>query len=498
MAAVLAQDSRTAPVDPTTGGSVPLATPVIPGTTVTATTVTPPLIVCRVPQCEYPARGGHPFCSRTCADIFTTTTTPTMSQRSSSSTDGAALSTTQHQQVVDIITTSMTAAVIMNSVVADISKAYEPQLRHQAELIRTTRAVHLPSASVLHQAETDRSRVETDLLALQQQNVVSDLTRRQVHLTSHSIDEANDNGRLRGHARNPVRLTELKRQLVGKGLIMTREQLLRVADMMDDNDQVSPPPHAVTNTQHALPPAWVLGVGAESASFSSGMGPPSARLFSRIQAQGFAATDPVTTPFGLLPKTLAAAANGGKPPKAFTLSASYGEWVKKLREHGWSTPELHTTNPKYLLLGVGMGVTDGGVHQLRAQLGGGGRVLHPSDGGVEEQLAEPHHARCEGGVQVRPHPRGGEVSSTHRVPYGGGTEEDVQTEYLDALRQQVGDQGHQEQGEPHRHLVRSSPDVLPGGRRPPLGREDGGRAPAWWPRRRAEAERRRSERRRRW
>jgi hypothetical protein len=245
--------------------------------------------------------------------------------------------------VVDIIKKSMEAAV--NSVVADISKAYEPQMLQQAELIRTTRSAQLASASALHQAETDRSRVETDLLALQQQNAASDLMRRQVHLPSRSIDEANDNGRLRGHARNPARLAELERQLVGKGL--TRDQLLRVADMMDDNEQVSPPPHAVPSTQHALPPAWVLGLGAESASFSSGMGPPSASLFSRIQAQGFAAPDPATTPFGLLTETLAAAANGGKPPKAFTLPASYGEWVKKLREHGWSTPELHSTNPKY-------------------------------------------------------------------------------------------------------------------------------------------------------
>ena len=55
----------------------------------------------------------------------------------------------------------------------------------------------------------------------------------------------------------------------------------------------------------------------------------------------------MTTPFGLLAETLVAATNGGKPPKAFSLPASYGAWVKKLREHGWSTPELHATNPKY-------------------------------------------------------------------------------------------------------------------------------------------------------
>ena len=89
-------------------------------------------------------------------------------------------------------------------------------------------------------------------------------------------------------------------------------------------------------------------MGAESASFSSGMAPPAASLFSRIQPQGFAAPDPTTrTPFGLLAETLVAAANGGRPPKAFTLPASYNAWVKKLREHGWSTPELHPTNPKY-------------------------------------------------------------------------------------------------------------------------------------------------------
>ena len=88
-------------------------------------------------------------------------------------------------------------------------------------------------------------------------------------------------------------------------------------------------------------------MGAESTSFSSGMGPPSESLFSRIQVYGFTTPDPVTTPFGLVTETLVAAANGGKPPKAFTLPASYGAWVKKLREHGWSTPELYPTNPKY-------------------------------------------------------------------------------------------------------------------------------------------------------
>ena len=159
------------------------------------------------------------------------------------------------------------------------------------------------------------------------------------------IDESRGNERLRGHARNPARLDELRRQLMHKGL--SEEQLQRVADMMDSNEQVSPPPPLRQYTPRMTPPAWVLGGGVGSASFATAPGGPAGDLFSRIQAQGFTAPDKATTPMEKLAETLISAANGGKAPKAFALPASFGEWVLKIREEGWATPDLHATNPKY-------------------------------------------------------------------------------------------------------------------------------------------------------
>ena len=195
-AAVLAQDSLTAPGDPadtTAGGSVPLSTPVTPATTGTGTTTTTTTTTT----------------STTNAVVLNTGIDSSWSQSSSSSTDGIGLSKAQHQQVVSSSHPWIPEAAV-NSVVSDISKAYEPQLTQQAELIRTTKAAQLVSVAAQQQTEQDRARAETNLQSLQQQNAASDLdlARRKVHLPSRSIDEAKNNERLRGHARNPARLVE--------------------------------------------------------------------------------------------------------------------------------------------------------------------------------------------------------------------------------------------------------------------------------------------------
>lgn len=258
------------------------------------------------------------------------TTAPAATAAAAPSGDG--LSALAMQQVTDIIQSTMTASV--EGVVAKISAAYQPQMV-QAAAARTA-------------AQADAAKAQKALEALQAQTAAAELARQASLLPPRSIDdEQKANARVRGHARNPGRLEELRRQLVGKGL--TEEQLQRVANMMDDNQKVPVLSPFPSSSMHVPPTAWALGAlgGVGSASFATGPGGPADDLFARVQAQGFAAPDEPKTQMEVLAVTLAAAANGGKAPKKFTLPASYKAWVAKLREEGWTSPSLHDTNPKY-------------------------------------------------------------------------------------------------------------------------------------------------------
>ena len=335
-AAVLAQDLRTAPVEPTSLAES-LANQVLLEDQLQNSSVvpTPPVI---------PRGPGLPSSPR--PPVTTTSTVQSSSQQVGGIEAPDSLSPVMQQQVLDMIKSSMDRAV--GDVVKKIADAHKPQLDLQADQLREATRAQQEAAEARRAADQALQQSRADLQALRDQQAAADEARRVALLPHRAIDETRDNGRLRGHARNPGRLEELRRQLVGKGL--NEDQIQRVANMMDANEKVSSTPPA-QNTQHALPPLWALGAvgGNTAASFATAPGGPADSLFSVLRAQGFATPEAATTPMEVLAETvtLASAANGGKAPKTFALPTSYKAWVLKLREQGWATPALHALNPSH-------------------------------------------------------------------------------------------------------------------------------------------------------
>ena len=132
------------------------------------------------------------------------------------------------------------------------------------------------------------------------------------------------------------REASIRRSLQGKG--MTEGEILRIVDIMSASQQVPPPAHSAARAQCA-PPAWVLGEVSSRQLAGAPGGPPS-DLYTSLQ-EGFLLGPEEESMMGLLTKTFLPS----KVEKKVSAPPSYKEWVLQLRDRGWSTPLLFSTNP---------------------------------------------------------------------------------------------------------------------------------------------------------
>jgi hypothetical protein len=236
----------------------------------------------------------------------------------------------------------MMIAQAVNQATVTVTNAFKPIVAASEQRAAAAQAL----AAQLHTAQQQAHLVELG----QQQAAAAAAAARQalpVHpgplhpegtvLQNRSIDEALDNTRLRGGAqRMGPREASIRRTLQGKG--MTEDEILRIVDIMSASQQVPPPAHSAARTQCA-PPAWVLGEDSSRQVPGAPGGPPS-DLYASLQ-EGFLLGPEEESMMGLLTKTFMPS----KAEKKVTAPPSYKEWVLQLRDRGWSTRLLFSTNP---------------------------------------------------------------------------------------------------------------------------------------------------------